>query len=109
MEFQKALIAVVALYGIVFAIALVVVCWNYPLFPFATDDLDWSNTWLITTCFDYWGAAISLGAVVLTIERPGTAALWILGFILLGTPMCAAWTVKHLLRTQGGQYGELRW
>ena len=57
-----------------------------------------SDSWLVTTVFDYYGVAFCLCGVILSTEPPAQGALWSLGVLGLGTPVCAAWMVSRLWR-----------
>lgn len=74
-----------------------------PLFPLRPNTLAWCRAWLYTTVFDYYGAALCLSGVIIASERPFTAALWVAGCCLLGTPACCAWVIARLCR-----HGTLR-
>jgi hypothetical protein len=82
---------------------------KYPLFPFNTASLEWSNAWLIATVIDYYGACICFCGVVLSSEpswRVGGA--WVAAFFLLGSPMCCAWVLVWLFKGGGNLRLERR-
>jgi len=66
---------------------------RYPLFEFKVDEINWTREWLYMTILDYYGAALSLGAVTLYSEPPFYAVLWISGFCLLGSPICCSYVI----------------
>jgi hypothetical protein len=71
---------------------------NHPIFPFQPNSAAWSYSWLMTTIFDYYGAALSLCAVILSSENRVPGILWSLGCCLLGTPICCFWIISRILR-----------
>ena len=85
--------------GLSFAVVLVKPLLKHPLYPFQPDSAAWSFSWLMTTIFDYYGAALCLSAVVLSSEKRVHGLLWSFGFCLLGTPVCCCWVISRLLRT----------
>ena len=93
--------------GLGFATMLTQTCLKHPLLPFQPESAAWSFSWLITTVFDYYGAALCLCGVILSTEPPAQGALWSLGCLGLGTPVCAAWMVSRLWR-HGGLGLQLR-
>ena len=84
--------------GVGFAGLVTKTCLKHPLFPFQAESAAWSFSWLVTTVFDYYGAALCLCGVILSTEPPAQGALWSLGVLGLGTPVCAAWMVSRLWR-----------
>ena len=78
--------------------AIGVTLYNYPLFPMQLDSLAWCSTWLLTTCADYYGAALCLSGVILASERFPAGPLWVAGCCLLGSPVCCAWVLQRLYR-----------
>ena len=54
--------------------------------PDQADSAAWSFSWLVTTVFDYYGAAFCLCGVILSTEPRVQGALWSLGCLGLGTP-----------------------
>ena len=54
--------------------------------PDQADSAAWSFSWLVTTVFDYYGAAFCLCGVILSTEPRAQGALWSLGCLGLGTP-----------------------
>ena len=84
--------------GVGFAGLVTKTCLKHPLFPFQAESAAWSFSWLVTTVFDYYGAALCLCGVILSTEPPAHGALWSLGVLGLGTPVCAAWMVSRLWR-----------
>jgi len=87
--------------GVGFAIQLARTLFKYPMLPFRPDSASWSFAWLITTVFDYYGAALCLCGVILSSEGPLKGVLWSLGCCLLGTPVCCMWVISRLLRGGG--------
>ena len=85
--------------GLSFAVVLVKTLMKHPLYPFQPESAAWSFAWLMTTIFDYYGAALCLSAVVVSSEKRAHGVLWSLGFCLLGTPVCCLWVIARLLRT----------
>lgn len=98
---QKPLIPL-AFYVFLFAAALGTISYtlyNYPLFPFQTDDLDWSVAWLMTTIIDFYGSTLCLAGIVLASESSWLSGiLWTAGFCLLGSPVCCVWVILRLAR-----------
>ena len=54
--------------------------------PDQADSAAWSFSWLVTTVFDYYGAAFCLCGVILSTEPRAQGALWSLGCLGLGAP-----------------------
>ena len=82
--------------------AVSVTMYNYPLFPFQTDSLEWCRTWLVTTVLDYYGACLCFCGVVLASEDSWSRGLaWVAGFCLLGPPVCCVWILLWLWRGGG--------
>jgi len=74
-------------------------CYHYPLFPFQTDNLDWSVAWLLATVVDYYGSTLCLSGIVLASESSWIVGVaWVLGFCLLGSPLCCLWVILRLVR-----------
>mmetsp|Transcript_8804 Transcript_8804/g.11700 ORF Transcript_8804/g.11700 Transcript_8804/m.11700 type:complete len:136 (+) Transcript_8804:76-483(+) len=75
-------------------------CYQYPLFPFQTEDLDWSVAWLWATIVDFYGSTLCLSGIVLASEDTWLSGiLWVAGFCLLGSPVCCVWVLLRLART----------
>ena len=89
-------------YGVLFCISLYMISTTldeYPLFPFQPDSLDWNYNWLIATVFDYYGACLCFGGIVLSSEPSWARGLaWNTGFVLLGSPVCCIWVILRLKR-----------
>ena len=80
--------------------AIATTAYQYPLFPFQTDDLDWANAWLMATVIDYYGSTLCYAGVVMASEDTWWAGiLWVVGFLLLGSPVCCAWAFLRMART----------
>lgn len=74
--------------------------YKYPLFPLQTEDLDWSVAWLVASVVDFYGSTLCFAGIVLSSEETWRSGiLWVLGFCLLGSPVCCLWVVIRLLRT----------
>lgn len=90
-------------YGLLFCATLGAIAstaYQHPLFPFQTDNLDWSVAWLWATVIDYYGSTLCFSGIVLASEDGWlTGILWVTGFCLLGSPLCCAWVFLRLVRT----------
>jgi len=88
------------IYCVLFGIAvymIITTCWNYPLFPFQPDNLDWNYNWLIATIFDFYGACFCFGGIVLSSEPSWIKGLaWNLLFATLGSPACCLWMILRI-------------
>jgi len=84
-------------YGLLLAVTAVAISttlYHYPLFPLQTDSLEWSNTWLLTTVVDFYGACLCLCGVILCTEQSWSAGVgWCVGCCLLGSPVCCIWVL----------------
>ena len=93
-------IAPMVFYVLLFGIALgklSTTLYAYPLFPLQPDSLEWSNAWLVTTVFDYYGACLCFGGIVLSSEPSWAQGLaWNTVFALVGSPACCLWVVLRL-------------
>ena len=77
--------------------AIATTAYQYPLFPFQTNDLDWSVAWLMATVVDYYGSTLCFSGIVLASEDSWVVGiLWVTGFCLLGSPLCCAWALQRL-------------
>eukprot|EP00979_Chaetoceros_neogracilis_P016885 scaffold10152_cov287-Chaetoceros_neogracile.AAC.1 len=80
----------IGFYAILFIVtlsAIISTASKYPLFPFNTESLEWSNAWLIATVIDYYGACLCFCGVVLSSEPSwGVGMAWVAGFCLFGSP-----------------------
>lgn len=98
-------IVVVAFYAILFLVTLVTISittHRFPLFPFQTDSLEWSNAWLAATVVDYYGTCLCFCGVVLSSESNWFVGLaWVLACCLLGSPVCCFWVLWWLSRRGG--------
>jgi hypothetical protein len=79
-----------------FAVLLLRTLRDHPMFPFQPTSAAWSYSWLVTTVFDYYGAALCLCGIALSSEERVPGLLWSAGFCLLGTPVCAAYMITRL-------------
>mmetsp|Transcript_27693 Transcript_27693/g.53842 ORF Transcript_27693/g.53842 Transcript_27693/m.53842 type:complete len:130 (+) Transcript_27693:52-441(+) len=91
-------LAFYAIYGLGFFILLTLVLNHYPLFPLDTDNIHWARSWLFTTVFDYYGAALCLCGIILSTEGLVVGGLWSLGCCLLGTPVCCIYMMYRIHR-----------
>ena len=88
----------IGLLGLAVFIHLVMVCWQYPLFPFSPSDIDWSNAWLYMTVLDFYGSTLPMCAIcVYTEPNIFVGLVWSTAFCLLGSPFVCTWTVYRLL------------
>ena len=91
-----------AVYCVLFCIALYMISTTlhqYPLFPFQPDSLEWNYNWLIATVFDYYGACLCFGGIVMSSEPSWAKAIaWNTGFVLLGSPVCCLWMILRIRR-----------
>ena len=71
---------------------------SHAFFPMRPNSLRWSQAWLLAALANHLGAALCVCGVIVATERPWPAALWSLGCCLLGTPICAAYFITHLMR-----------
>mmetsp|Transcript_37772 Transcript_37772/g.43145 ORF Transcript_37772/g.43145 Transcript_37772/m.43145 type:complete len:132 (-) Transcript_37772:250-645(-) len=80
-------------------------CYNFPLFPFQIDSLEWSSTWLLATVVDYYGSTLCLCGIIIATETSWIAkVLWPLGCCTLGSPICCLWILyKTVLQKQSLQ------
>ena len=62
------------------------------------EDKEWLRAWLKMTVLDYYGAALALSAVAVRQEGWDLGIAWSVGFLLLGAPVCGAYTVYWLAR-----------
>jgi hypothetical protein len=89
-------------YCVLFCIALYMISttlYAYPLFPVQPNSLDWNYNWLIATVFDYYGACLCFGGIVLSSEPSWAKGLaWNMGFVLLGSPVCCLWVIMRIRR-----------
>jgi len=69
-----------------------------PLFPLATDSLEWSRGWLAAAAADYLGVCLCLCGVIACSEPPGQAVCWTLGCCLLGSPVSCLYVAARILR-----------
>lgn len=79
------------------SIAIGSTLWVYPLFPLRPDSLAWSNTWLVATVVDYYGACLPFCVVILSSEKSWTSGvLWSTACCLLGSPFISLWCIHWL-------------
>jgi hypothetical protein len=90
---KKGLIAFFTLLGLGTFIAIAGTCYKYNLFDFATQDLDWTKQWLLTTVVDYYGCALCLCMIALLSEPFPEGIAWSIGFCLLGSPICCIYCI----------------
>lgn len=70
-----------------------------PLFPLNSDSLTWSNAWLMTTVLDYYIVCLCFCGVVIASEKNFfLTIIWLLTFLLLGSPFCCLWIIQWLIR-----------
>lgn len=90
-------------YGVLLLVTLGAIAstlYRYPLFPLQTDDLDWSVAWLVASVVDFYGSTLCFAGVVISSEDTWRSGiLWVLGFCLLGSPVCCLWVVIRLVGT----------
>ena len=86
------------LLGAGFAFLLVSTQSAQPLFPLATDSLEWSRGWLKAAAADYLGVCLCLCGVIACSEPPGQAVCWTLGCCLLGSPVSCLYVAARILR-----------
>lgn len=97
MKLKTFLIALFAGIGIGIASYLSFMLFNFPLFDFAVTDIIWTREWLYMTIIDYYGAVASLSVIVYFSEQNKILAiLWVLGFCLLGSPICCCYIIYRL-------------
>jgi hypothetical protein len=90
-----------ALYGIGFAILLLVTLSQHPLVPLKVTDVDWTTAWLVTTVFDYYAAALCLCGFIVATETRFAACLWCSAVLLLGGPFCCSYMIYRLVKHGG--------
>uniref|UniRef100_A0A6U3TPH6 Uncharacterized protein n=1 Tax=Ditylum brightwellii TaxID=49249 RepID=A0A6U3TPH6_9STRA len=68
--------------------------YHHPFVPPDRDNVDWLNSWLMTTAIQYYTGILCLCGVVFTTEPQLWAGLlWCIGILTLGSPMCCFWIV----------------
>ena len=81
----------IVFYAILFMVTFVAITRTlvqHPLFPLNSESLAWSNSWLVATVIDYYGACLCFSGVVLGTEDSWIKGFaWVLGFCLLGSPV----------------------
>jgi hypothetical protein len=92
-----------AVYGTAFFISLAIVgvvgIGTMPLFPLQTENLEWAQTWLVQTIFDYYGAAFCVCGVIIATERElSRGCMWVAAVCLLGCPNACLWATLQLYR-----------
>mmetsp|Transcript_6071 Transcript_6071/g.6970 ORF Transcript_6071/g.6970 Transcript_6071/m.6970 type:complete len:142 (-) Transcript_6071:105-530(-) len=111
MNYRNLIIALsfYALLCMVTLTTIAVTAYNYPLFPFQSDNLEWNNRWLIATVVDYYGACFCFCGIVLSTELTWVRGLaWVAGFCILGSPVCCLWMLLWLWRGGGSLCLERR-
>ena len=88
---------ITVVYGILFVAIFAKISttlYEFPLFPIQYDSFEWCSAWLVTSVFDYYGACLCFGGVVLSSETSWAKGLaWNAAFILFGSPFCCLWIV----------------
>jgi len=75
-------------------------CYHYPLIPFQMNNQEWTSAWLIATVIDYYGSTLCFAGIVLASEPHWkTGGLWIISFLLLGSPCCCLYMCLKLWHT----------
>eukprot|EP00892_Ulva_mutabilis_P005553 jgi/Ulvmu1/336/UM001_0340.1 len=73
-------------------IAMIITLARSPLFPFQMSNLDWTQDWLIFSVIDYYGVSLCFCGIILATESLSiTGALWVLGVLLLGSPIACVY------------------
>ena len=83
--------------GFIFACRLWKTCSEYPLFPFQSDSVDWSFTWLMTTVYDFYTLSACFSGIVLATEpNMYVGLIWVFAINLLGSPFACLYMIVKL-------------
>jgi hypothetical protein len=97
MRREQVVALVFLLFGVAILTYLSTILSLYPLFDWATNDLQWVRAWLYMSVLDYYGASICLCCIAFYSETAILAVVWSLGFLLLGSPVCCAYICYRLV------------
>ncbi|CAB9502792.1 expressed unknown protein [Seminavis robusta] len=75
---------------------------NYHLFPLDTDNLAWSNAWLLAYVIDYYGVCLCFCGVIVATEAVWwTAMLWSCSCLVVGSPACCLYIFLWITKEGG--------
>lgn len=82
---------------------------NHLLFPLQTNDLEWSNAWLLETVIDYYGTCLCFcGVVVASEDTWRSAILWVIACLTVKSPACCLYVFLWLTKEGGSLRLERR-
>jgi len=88
----KGTLVIYALLGLLVTIKIMMTQNEFPLFDFATWDIQWSNAWLWTSVVDFYGAALCFSAIIIATEKNSLHGLfWVILLCSLGSPVSCAY------------------